>query len=81
MPGVTLGEGTLVAAGAVVTKSVPGGVVIGGNPARIICSVDDYIAKNIKYNVDTKGLTIEKKKKTLLQLPNEKFIVKPLLNN
>ena len=37
LPGVTLGNHTVVGAGAVVTKSFPRGYcVIGGNPARII---------------------------------------------
>lgn len=36
MAGVSIGEGTIVAAGSVVTKSLPSGVLAGGNPARII---------------------------------------------
>ena len=37
LPGVILGDNTVVAAGAVVTKSFPQGyIVIGGNPAKII---------------------------------------------
>ena len=37
LPGVTLGNHTIVAAGSVVTKSFVGGnVVIGGNPAKIL---------------------------------------------
>jgi hypothetical protein len=35
-PGVTIGENSIVAAGAVVTKDVPDNVVVGGNPAKII---------------------------------------------
>jgi len=35
LPGVTLGEGCLVGAGAVVTKDVPPGAIVVGNPARI----------------------------------------------
>lgn len=33
--GVRIGSGSIVAAGAVVTKSVPERVVVAGNPARI----------------------------------------------
>jgi acetyltransferase-like isoleucine patch superfamily enzyme len=35
LPGITLGEGCRVGAGAVVTKDVPPGVVVCGNPAQI----------------------------------------------
>jgi len=43
LPGVILGEHTVVAAGAVVTKSFPGGdQIIGGNPARVIKSLPPY---------------------------------------
>ena len=54
MPGVTVGEGAIVAAGSVVTKSVPAYTVVGGNPAKFICSIDEYYKKNIKFNVLTK---------------------------
>lgn len=36
LPGVTVGENAFVAAGSVVTKDVPDGVIVAGNPARII---------------------------------------------
>ncbi|KAI9295201.1 trimeric LpxA-like protein [Neoconidiobolus thromboides FSU 785] len=36
LPGVTIGDGSTVAAGAVVTKDVPKDVVVGGSPAKII---------------------------------------------
>jgi len=34
--GITVGEGALVGAGSVVTKDVPAGSVVAGNPARVI---------------------------------------------
>jgi acetyltransferase-like isoleucine patch superfamily enzyme len=34
LPGVHIGDGSIVGAGAVVTKSVPAGSVVAGNPAR-----------------------------------------------
>ena len=36
LPGVTLGEGAVVAAGSVVTKDVPACAIVAGNPATII---------------------------------------------
>lgn len=36
MPGIEIGEGAVVAAGAIVTKDVPAYSIVGGNPAKII---------------------------------------------
>lgn len=76
MPGVTIGDGSLIAAGSVVTKSVPPGVVVGGNPAKIISTVEKYIRNNEQFNLNSKSMTPEEKKTFLLSLPEEKFIVK-----
>lgn len=39
--GVTVGENSVVAAGAVVTKDVPANTLVGGNPAQVIRSLGD----------------------------------------
>lgn len=45
MPGVTVGDGAVVGAGSVVTKDVAPGTVVAGNPAKPICSTEDYLAR------------------------------------
>lgn len=76
MPGVTIGDGSLIAAGSVVTKSVPSGVVVGGNPAKIISTIDEYISHNEKYNLNSKQLSTEEKCVLLQSMPDERFVVK-----
>ena len=43
--GVRIGPNAIVAAGAVVTKDVPKNSVVGGVPARFICSFDEWLKK------------------------------------
>lgn len=76
MPGVTIGDNVLIAAGSVVTKSVPDNVVIGGNPANIICNLEDYIKNNLQFNLNSKGKSAKEKKELLLSTSAEKFIEK-----
>lgn len=79
MPGVEIGDNVLISAGSVVTKSVPSNTVVGGNPAMIISSIDDYISRNSKYNINSKSLTKSEKEKLLLSIDDDKFIKKPLM--
>lgn len=41
MPGVCIGDRVVVGAGSVVTKSIPSGLVVAGNPARVLGRYDD----------------------------------------
>ena len=38
MPGITVGDHSIVAAGAVVVKDVPPNTIVGGNPAKVLRS-------------------------------------------
>lgn len=40
LPGIRIGKGSMVGAGTVVTKDIPAGVVVAGNPARTIRILD-----------------------------------------
>ncbi len=39
LPGVTVGENAIVGAGSVVTKDVPDGAIVVGNPARVVRNI------------------------------------------
>lgn len=45
MPGVTIGPFSVVAAGSVVSKDVPPGVVVGGVPAKVICTTEQLLER------------------------------------
>lgn len=68
LPGVTIGEGAVIAAGAIITRDVAPYTVVGGNPAQVIKTrfSEDVIARLL-------GLQI-------YELPQEKFQkLQPLL--
>lgn len=46
LPNVRIGEWSVVGAGSVVTKDVPPHCVAAGNPARMICSTEEFKAKH-----------------------------------
>ena len=46
LPNVTIGPDVVIGAGSVVTASVEPSSVYVGNPARKICSIDDFLAKH-----------------------------------
>ena len=49
--GVTIGDGSIVAANAVVTKDVPPNSIVAGNPARIVkTDIDKTIPRKFKDN-------------------------------
>lgn len=78
MPGVIIEDHVLVAAGSVVTKSIPRGMVVGGNPARIICTVEDYLERNLQFNTNKRGQKLNKKA-LLMSMADDCFIRKPFM--
>lgn len=48
LPSVTIGPRAIVGAGAVVTKDVPPNAIVAGNPARVVGTVDDWLARKAR---------------------------------
>ena len=42
LPGVTIGDNTVIGAGSVVTKDIPANVVAVGNPCRVLREINDH---------------------------------------
>lgn len=45
LPGVHIGSRVIIGAGSIVTKDIPDNSVAAGNPAKVLCSIDDYLVK------------------------------------
>jgi len=70
LPGITLGNNIIVAAGSVVTKSFDGNQIIGGVPAKPIKNIEEYI-KAIKPNLlNTKKKNYKEKRKIIFENMN-----------
>ncbi len=56
LPGVTIGDNTVIGAGSIVTKDIPDNVVAVGNPCRVLRSINDrdkeFYFKNRKIDID-----------------------------
>lgn len=66
MPGVTIGSNVVIACGAVVTHDIPSNTIVGGIPAKVIETLDEYAMKAEKISVQTKKYSYEEKKRFLL---------------
>ena len=79
MAGVEIGKDCIIGAGSIVTKSVPDGSVVGGNPAVYICKTEDFYYKMKKYDLQSGNMNEYEKKIFLLDLSENKFIRKPFV--
>lgn len=56
LPGVTIGDNTVIGAGSIVTKNIPANVVAVGNPCKVIREINDrdrqYYYKDRKIELD-----------------------------
>ena len=83
LPGIEIGEFAIIGAGSVVTKNVPPYEVWAGNPAKKICTLDEYKEKihtacTRKYSAQYKigcGITQEMKAEMQAALNDARFIL------
>ena len=45
LPGVTIGNNVIIGANSTITHDIPDGMVVAGSPARVICTLDEYLEK------------------------------------
>lgn len=48
LPNVNIGNNVVIGAGSIVTKDIQDNVVVAGVPAKVICSLEEYLEKNKK---------------------------------
>jgi acetyltransferase-like isoleucine patch superfamily enzyme len=60
LPGIEIEDNVIIAAGSIVTKSVPSGKIIGGNPAKVIGSFKDYKDRVLTNYVSDQDMDFEK---------------------
>lgn len=45
LPGVTIGDNVIIGANSTVTHDIPANSVAAGSPARVICTLEEYLSK------------------------------------
>lgn len=48
LPDVDIGDNVIIGAGSIVTKDIPSNSIVAGNPAKVMGSTTDYIAKHVE---------------------------------
>ena len=81
LKGVTIGDNVIIGANSTVTKDIPSGCVYAGNPAKFICTTEEYINKNRALMKDrpcygeeyrlTKNVDKDKKEQMYRELENK----------
>jgi acetyltransferase-like isoleucine patch superfamily enzyme len=67
LPGVTIGPNAVVAAGSVVSRNVPPGVLVAGNPAKPVMTIQQYAEWSLAATPDYDLEAYRKNKRAFLQ--------------
>lgn len=68
LPGVKIGDNTIIGAGSVVNRDIPSNSVAAGVPCKVICSLEEYKEKHKNDFLYMVNLPYEEKKKFLTKL-------------
>ena len=74
LPGVTIGERCIIGAGSVVTRDVESGMVVAGNPAKVLCTTNEYMDKCKERWNDFHGLSFDIYKTEKRRYLEERFL-------
>jgi carbonic anhydrase/acetyltransferase-like protein (isoleucine patch superfamily) len=66
LPGVTIGPDSVIAAGSVVSRSIPPGVLAAGNPAKPVMTVHQYAEWSLAATPDYDEEEFARNRKALL---------------
>ncbi len=67
LPGVTIGDNTIIGACSLVNRDIPSNVVAAGVPCKVICTLDEYIEKHKEDFMYMNSLPYHEKKEYLLK--------------
>ena len=70
LPGVTIGDNSIIGAGSIVNRDIPSNTVAAGTPCKVICTLDEYIEKHKDDFMYIVSKPFEEKKKILLDTFN-----------
>lgn len=86
LPNVSIGDNSVIGANSTVSRDIPANVVAAGSPAKVICTLDEYLDKNRQlmksnpvYGEDYTlrgNITLEKKKQQFDELKGKFGFVK-----
>lgn len=79
LPGVKIGNRVIVGTGSIVTKSIPDGWVVAGNPCKHVGYTEEWYHKVKEMDLQTKLMGDDEKEKFLRSLPDDKFVQKPMM--
>lgn len=78
LPGVTIGNNVIVGAGSIVRADIPDNSVVVGNPAKVICTMEEYLnknkerMKNVKvYDKAIENMSVEERTKLVTEIADE----------